>query len=289
MIQVVLSYEHSVFTEACIESLYNNTPDEHLNILVIDNGSMDKSFMENINKKNTVVLEYTKNYGVSTALNFALDLCSELNDDMFYISNDHYVFPNWIDPYLKYDYGFANSLVFESCPKRLDILKPFSNDISTLRDYRLKYLDYPESRSKIQTYMDCVYGKDFKSWYDENILTIPEDIILLKGDLWNIWAGCFAISKKYLNLERFETTHGLAGPEDVIFLNKFNQKINSILLFPKSFIAHFGSITVRKCGLTKDPDNHKFLSDRIPEKSVEDKNKEASTILSMRKVLDRKS
>src|SRR5579862_4248217 len=107
MIQMVLGYGHAEFTRTCIRSIYQHTPPGEINLLVWENRSQDRLRPEDTNPRNTVHLAMDQNYGCSTALNALIkDFGASLGEDVMYISNDHFVFPGWIDPLLENRHGF---------------------------------------------------------------------------------------------------------------------------------------------------------------------------------------
>ena len=122
MIQLIISWNRPVYTKYLLDSLFQHTPHEHLNIVLWENFSRNpfKPDSENIH-----FLDLEQNYGVATPENFALEIARECNQDVFVMANDHYVFPHWIDPLIenKGGYYIASTLCPSANPILLDYIK----------------------------------------------------------------------------------------------------------------------------------------------------------------------
>ena len=86
-----------------------------------------------------------------------------LNQDVFYISNDHYFFKDWIYPWLenKDDIDLGNPLCPNALPRPheglMDLFPTdFKENISSI-EKRKKFLDYPESKEKILQYLKLTF------------------------------------------------------------------------------------------------------------------------------------
>jgi GT2 family glycosyltransferase len=293
MIQVVVSCEHPDFTIACLQSLYANTKEKDLNILLIDNGTKNKKYMNVINQKNTVVVNFDGNYGVSTAINIGFDFCRYHDQDMMYFSNDHFVFPGWINQFKEIKFNIANSWI----PYGLNIMDSmqFWIDNKDLSDgYRRSLLDYPEKLNNIWTYLTMLYGDDFEKWIYNNVTksSLQEFVI---NKMW--WAGCWCISIDMLKkIDYFRTDCGLANHEDRLWWEQVLSEGYQCTHMNRSYIHHFGSITTRKSGLTlnnRDKDLHDGsrtigqLSKPIPAMSHDDRDRVSFAFNSMKKVVGR--
>lgn len=268
MIQFVLCYGHSEYTRVCIDSIYKNTPKEHINLVVWQNKSEDEITEQDINSENTVLLNFDQNYGVSLPVNSMFkDFGLGLNQDLFYISNDHYFFKNWIDPWLenKDDLDLGNPL----CPNALHCthdglinLFPtnFKENISSI-EKRKKFLDYPESEEKILQYIKLMYP--FENEIEQYTSELP------RSTYYNdFWMGCFYVNKKILkDIPTQDTSQGLAAGEDTEWLRKCERTGSyKMSTYNRSYVHHFKSITTSRYDLTNDVGEF-FVKNSIPEKT----------------------
>jgi hypothetical protein len=153
-----------------------------------------------------------QNYGCATALNALIkDFGVGCKQDVIYISNDHYVFPGWIEPLLKNPEGFhaISPMHPFGLPGIHSILVEL---VEFYNDSKSEYLDHPESEVRIKEFLHRIYGPDLRRFLEEKIMKLPE--VCSTGQFW---AGCFFLRKDILEqVGLFRTDRGLAGDEDQI-------------------------------------------------------------------------
>ena len=304
MIQFILAYGHSEFTKVCIESLYKNTPYEEINLVVWQNNqfesltngvtyspdfntSNDQITEEDINPKNTILLNMDQNYGVSAPINCMLkDFGLNFNQDVFYISNDHYLLPKWINPWLKNEreVDVGNSF----CSHAIDAMHSYllqGGFPDHWRHYventqkRLDLLDYPECKHKIKKYIDELYtfdpseylGKSLDKSKTSRFIAVdpfincsPEEISVANG--WHWWAGCYFVNKKTLeDIPLYPTDVGKVFGEK----RWWSQITNKLKfgIYADSFIHHFGSITNNRPDLEKNYEDMSVHPPQISEQA----------------------
>lgn len=254
MIQCVLCYGHSEFTRTCIRSIYENTPEDQINLVVWENRSNDPLREEDIDPHNSILLRLDQNYGCSNALNSLIkDFGAALNQDVMYISNDHYVFPGWIHPLLENPAGFH-----AVSPMHPFGLPDLHGRLSTFLDFqdqrKREFLDHPESAVKIRAFLREIYGNDLHSFLRERIYPMPE--VALTGQFW---AGCFFLTKEILGkVGLFRTDRGLACDEDTLWREENIQGRYREGVYSRCYIHHFQSITTNRFHLTLDHEPDAF-------------------------------
>ena len=260
MIQLVLGYGHAAFTRLCIESIYRHTPPGEINLVVWENRSTDLLSTEDVNPQNTVLLRLDQNYGCSTALNALLkDFGAALGEDVMYLSNDHYVFPHWIDPLLENHHRLqvASPMHPHGLPDTHRRLIEFLNFRETSRQ---EYLDHPESRDRIRAFLHLIYGNDLERIVRERIRPMPP--VLCPGQFW---AGCFFVSKEILpEVGLFRTDRGLACDEDAIWFEENIRRRYVSGVYSHCFIHHFQSITTNRFHLSMDHAEGEFSRGPVP-------------------------
>jgi len=282
MIQFVLGYGHSEFTRVCIESIYENTPPEEINLVVWENHSPDPLRADDINPANTVLLRMDKNYGCSTALNSMMkDFGAGLDQDVIYLSNDHYVFPGWIAPLLENRRGFHS--VSPMHPFGLTDLHGQLASFVDFRDpVRRDYLDHPESRKRIKEFLHLIYGDDLERFLREKIAPLPEVACTDQ-----FWAGCFFLRKDILReVAPFRTDRGLAGDEDALWFEDNLEGRYRTGVYSRSYVHHFQSVTVARTHLSMDHPGEDYRSP-VPDLTDDARNRISEGIRRMERVLVR--
>lgn len=260
MLQFVLGYGHSEFTRVCIESIYNHTPAREIKLVVWENFSPDPLSEQDIDRSNTILLNMDRNYGCSTALNSMMkDFGLGLRQDVFYISNDHVVFPGWSDPLL--ENKEALDVVSPMHPFGLPHLHERLASAIDLKDSsKREYLDHPESRSRIKEFLHLIYGSDLERFVHEQVMAIPE---LVPSE--EFWAGCFFLRKEILGqVSTFRTDRGLAADEDALW---FYENVPGKLrhgVYGRCYVHHFQCITTNRTNLTMDHAPNVFSAAPVP-------------------------
>jgi hypothetical protein len=283
MIQFVLGYGHAEFTRTCIRSIYRHTPPEEINLVVWENRSTDLLKDDDVDPRNTVLLRMDRNYGCSTALNALLkDFGAALEQDVIYISNDHVVFPRWIEPLLRNPEGF--DAISPMHPYGLLPLHARLREVLDLKDgLKGQYLDHPESSAKIEAFLQAIYGVDLERFVEEKILPMPE--VALTG---HFWAGCFFLRKDILgSVGLFRTDRGLACDEDVLWEQENLQGQYRKGVYSRCYIHHFQCITTNRFGLTMDHAEGEFDSGPVPPMTDAALDAVRAGVESMKKILAR--
>lgn len=285
MIQFVLSYGHSEFTRLCIESIYRNTPPEEVNLVVWQNRSGDLLAGDDVDAKNTVLLNLDKNYGCSHALNAMVKVFGlGFGQDVMYISNDHYLFPGWTAP-------------LRTNPSRFQVISPMHpyglhslhNRLRETVDFkdslRARYLDHPESRTKILEYLHLIYGADLAMFIRECILPMEEVACTEE-----FWAGCFFLSRSILSsVSPFRTDRGLASDEDVLWYDQNIRGQHSMGVYSRCYAHHFQSITTNRSGLSMDHEVGEFSRGAVPDLTDEAQDVVQAGVRALDRILSRRS
>ena len=285
MIQFVLGYGHAEFTRTCIRSIYEHTPPEEINLVVWENHSPDLLRDGDINRRNTVLLRMDQNYGCSTALNALLkDFGAALDQDVIYLSNDHVVFPRWIEPLLLNPQGFH--VISPMHPYGLPELHAQVTSLVDLRDgLKGSYLDHPESATKIYSFLGEIYGPDLDRFVEEHLLPLPE--VALTG---RFWAGCFFLRKDILpSVGLFRTDRGLACDEDVLWVEENIRGKYQEGVYSRCYIHHFQSITTNRFGLTMDHAEGEFSRGPVPPMTELARRVVSDGVVAMKSILARSS
>jgi hypothetical protein len=250
---------------------------------VWENYSSDLLRPDDVNPENTVLLRMDRNYGCSTALNSLIkDFGAAMNQDVMYISNDHYVFPGWIEPLLENPRGFhaispMHPFGLPDLHARLDGILDFRND------QKHQYLDHPESAAKIQEFVSLIYGQDLEQFLDRNIKGMPQ--VALEGQFW---AGCFFLKKDILpHVGLFRMDRGLACDEDVLWVAENIRGRYSEGVYSQCYIHHFQSITTNRFHLTMDHSPGEFSRGAVPTMTDSSHEVIASGVRKMRALLQR--
>lgn len=282
---MILCYGHREFTRTCIRALYHNTPAEEINLVVWENRSTEPLSLEDVNPENTVLLRMDQNYGCSTALNALIkDFGAPLNQDVMYISNDHYVFPGWIFPLLRNPRGFH--AISPMHPYGLPDLHARIGTLVDLKDeLKAQYLDHPESADRIRQFIELIYGAKLGHFVERSIQHLPE--VALEGQFW---AGCFFLRRDILeSVGRFRTDRGLACDEDVIWVAENIRGKYSEGVYSQCYIHHFQSITTNRFRLTMDHAPDAFSRGPVPLMTDLAKDLVSKGVLRIKEILGRKT
>jgi GT2 family glycosyltransferase len=281
MIQLVLCYGHAEFTRTCIRSIYENTPQQEINLIVWENKSGDRLRPDEVNPENTVLLSMDDNYGCSTAINALIkDFGASLHQDVMYISNDHYLFPHWIQPLLENPRGFH--AVSPMHPYGLHELHGQLTRFLDLREAEKgAYLDHPESAARIREFLHLIYGPDLNRFVQERIQPMPE--VALTGQFW---AGCFFLRKEILeSVGAWRTDRGLACDEDALWIEENIRGKYEEGVYSHCFAHHFQSITTNRFGLTMDHGAGEFSRGPVPAMTDEAQSRVRDGVKRMKSVL----
>tara|TARA_R100000008_G_scaffold86715_1_gene81081 strand:+ start:401 stop:1285 length:885 start_codon:yes stop_codon:yes gene_type:complete len=292
MIQLILTYGHSEFTRVCIDSVYKNTPKDEINLIVWDNFSEDRISESDIDPENTVLIKAENNYGVSIPINFLIkEVGQALDDDVFYISNDHYLFPGWIDPLL----GRSEFNIF--CPwipfgldgimngyggqKQSKLIDFWSDEkIDLHNSIKAEYLDHPESSEKIMKFFNNIYPDGEDRFVKDNVLS-QEPVSY--GNV--LWMGCFGIKRSLLDIvPEYKTNVGLASTEDYIWQCETRDMPQVKMgVYNHSYAHHFQCITGQRVSLSMDHE-HKEFEATPPELSGRDREEMDKALAKIKKI-----
>lgn len=283
MIQMILGYGHAEFTRTCIESIYKHTPEEEINLVVWENFSSDRLRPNDVNPQNTVLVPMDLNYGCSTAVNALLkDFGAALDQDIIYISNDHYVFPGWIKPLLAnlHDLDVISPMHPYGLPGLQGILCEFLN---FHEGRKAEFLDHPESKERINQFLSLIYGEDLHRFVEEKILPLPE--VPSRGEFW---AGCFFVHKRILpKVGLFRTDRGLACDEDALWVQDNIRGKYTEGVYGHCYIHHFQSITTNRFHLSMDHEPGAFSGGSVPALTDEGQALLSSGVQHMKSILSR--
>ena len=292
MIQLILTYGHAEFARACIDSIYKNTPKDEVNLIVWDNFSNDRLSEGDVNPENTVLLKAENNYGVSVPINYLIkQVGQELEEDVIYISNDHYLFPGWINPFLdREEFNVCSPWAPFSLDdimhgaggrkqsKLIDFWSPEKIDLHNLT--KPEYLDHPESLEKITKFLNNIYPEGEESFVETTVLS-QEPVSY--GNV--LWMGCFCVKKSVLNIvPEMRTDMGLASTEDYDWQCKTRQLPEIKMgVYNHSYAHHFQCITGQRVALSMDHEYKEFES-TPPDISDKDKQEMLETIKKIKKI-----
>ncbi len=261
MIQLILTYGHAEFARACISSVYKNTPKDEINLIVWDNFSGDRLNENDINSENTVLLKSENNYGVSVPINYLIkEVGQSLEDDVIYISNDHYLFPGWIEPFLLrkefnicspwVPFGLNSIMHGAGGQKQSELIDFWSNEkIDLHNSIKPEYLDHPESLERIIKFFNNIYPDGEDRFIKDKVLT-QEPVSY--GNV--LWMGCFCVKKSVLDaVPEMKTDMGLASTEDYDWQRKArNLPEIKMGVYNHSYAHHFQCITGQRIALSMD-------------------------------------
>ena len=150
---VVVTYNNLEFTRACLASLDEYSQHAHMEIIVVDNASSDRSqdFLSEwvINGKNRKIILNEDNRGFSAANNQGLAIAT--GDYLVLLNNDTYVTPGWIRTMLKH----------LQRDKNIGLIGPVTNNIGNEAKIDIHYSDMSEMLVKSAAYTRRHIGQTY--------------------------------------------------------------------------------------------------------------------------------
>lgn len=167
----ILAFNNLEKTKRCIESILRYTKGIHYEMILVDNGSSDKTleYFQSIPICNKKVIRVTKNLGAGYPfLHFSVNdfgkyICS--------VSNDLIVTPHWLE----------NLLICMESDSKIGMVNPVCNNTSNLQEVNLPYSNYEEMQQKAARFN----RSDPRKWEDRQRLitlgTLFRKEVLLAG------------------------------------------------------------------------------------------------------------
>ncbi|WP_456324620.1 glycosyltransferase family 2 protein [Desulfonauticus submarinus] len=236
-------------TKNCLVSLAEHTPREIYEVIVIDNGSTDKTptmakhFGLNLFGKHFKYIRLSKNINFGPACNLGAKIAK--SDFLFFLNNDTILTPNWLEPLLKAftqdpSLGAIGPLLLypNNTVQHLGVVFSLRNKVFHL------YSQFPKNHYVVQKkrYFQAITGAAF---------LIPKKLF------WQL-NGFF---EKYKN-----------GSEDIDLCARIIQNSHKLTVIPNSVIYHLESqsqdrnkhdnynayLLTKRCGHIFKPDAWKF-------------------------------
>ena len=216
---IILSYNHPQLTEKCIKSVYERSFYPNMEVIVVDNGSDEKTIeqLEDLQKRYAFVLiRNGRNLGFSKGNNIGTRRAT--GEFLVLLNNDTIVVPGWLQ-----------RLVYHAKGKKVGLVGPVTNNIGNEMKISIQYddKDIYDLENAASSY---VYGH----WSE----TIARD---------RIAAFCWLMPKKVYNaIGGLDEQFGQALFEDDDYCMRVKQAGYEILGAEDVFVHHFGSQSLRK-------------------------------------------
>jgi GT2 family glycosyltransferase len=252
---IIVSFNHFLFTKACVESIVKNTPKGLYEICLVDNGSNDGTVAWASGACHKVIGNLT-NRGAAAASNQGCEWA--LDQDRFshilVMANDHVVTNGWLTNMLNAPTDCVNPFVFHSVKEIRDMYPPIGEVVDRYKPLRLKYLQ-KDSKKDMDYVLNATYGdiETFASHFRERHLFNPyrvTDRIL--------WPGLIMYKKKVLETVGLKDEEylkfDLASYADIDHYVRVRLAGFTTSVVMTSYVHHWGSITTRKLGLKQEGD-----------------------------------
>lgn len=240
---IIPVFNQLCYTKECIDSVLEYTSDINIEIIIINNGSLDgtKEYLDLLASKNSniKVVHFVDNKGYSEANNYgALNSNSNL---LLFLNNDTIVTKNWLNPLLETINDPSVGIVGSK------LLYPSTN--------RINHAGY--------VYNDII-GCFYPIYHDANSNHIG---VNKKRDFQALLGACILVKKELFISVGLFSSYGL---EDIDLCLKIKEKGYKIVYEPKSEVYHHGSVTLKgsKEGTFLQTDVNSF-SKRRPKGSIE--------------------
>jgi O-antigen biosynthesis protein len=147
---IILTYNQLSFTKQCLDSIYRNTNEEDIEIIIVDNGSSDGTidYLKKSPGLKTVFNE--TNAGFAKGCNQGLDIAT--GQAILFLNNDTIVTKNWLESMITLLYS----------DEKIGMVGPVSNyvngpqqipvdysDIEAIQDFSSKYCESQRGKSKL--------------------------------------------------------------------------------------------------------------------------------------------
>lgn len=260
---IVISYNHFLFTKACIDSIVYNTDINDYELCLVDNGSVDetKEWANKLCDEGIIdkFISNDKNVGACKASNQGTEWALP-NINLTHIvvmANDHILTNNWLTYIFNSPYDCTIPFVFHSVTEVRSLYPKIGYFVEKYKPLRIKHLQV-DNEEKMELVLGETYG-DFdvflKNYHLDNIGT---PYIKTKRILW---PGLIVYKREVLESvglkdEEF-LKYDLASYADIdhylrVYLAGFSSGVSML-----SYVHHWGSITTRKLGLSQDVGGYK--------------------------------
>lgn len=251
---IVVSFNHFLFTKACIESIVKNSPKGLYEICLVDNGSKDgtvewaKEVCKVISNEENLGACRASNQGVEWALN---------RDDFTHImvmANDHVVTNGWLLPMFNAPADCVNPFVFHSVVEIRQMYPEIGPVVEKYKKLRLRYLQ-EDSQKDMDYVLKETYGniEEFAQKFREEHLFNPYRVVDRV-----LWPGLVMYRRKVFEEVGLKDEEylkfDLASYSDIDHYVRVRLAGFTSCVVMTSYVHHWGSITTRKLGL-KQEDN----------------------------------
>ncbi|MCO4850558.1 glycosyltransferase [Bacillus vallismortis] len=129
---IVLTYNQLALTKQCLESIWRNTKNDCIEVIVVDNGSHDgtRDYLKQISSIKTIFNKTNK--GFAKACNQGFEAAS--GDHILFLNNDTVVTSQWLEPLIK--------LLYED--DKIGMVGPVSNYVSGAQQVPVDYTNVAE-------------------------------------------------------------------------------------------------------------------------------------------------
>lgn len=253
---IVVSFNHFLFTKACIESIKKNTPEDLYEICLVDNGSTDATVewaLSNCHK----VISNKKNFGACKASNQGSIWAMSQNrfTHIMVMANDHLVTNGWLQPLLEAPADCVNPFVFHSVVEIRSMYPEIGPLVEKYKKLRLQYLQ-EDTQSNMDFVLTETYDdiEEFAKKFREKHLFNPYRIVDRV-----LWPGLIMYRKEVLDVvglkDECYLKYDLASYADIDHYVRVNHAGFISCVVMTSYVHHWGSITTRKLGLKQEHDS----------------------------------
>jgi GT2 family glycosyltransferase len=221
---IILTYNNLEITKQCIESILKNTNKTHYEIIVVDNGSTDKTseYLQSFSSFQLILNK--ENYGFPKGCNQGYEIAK--GNYICLLNNDTIVTENWLERLI---YHLNNGF---------DIVGPCSNFVDGKQQVNLEIYN---NETELNQIAENFYNKN--QYKSESVNWIIGFCMLIKKEV---------IEKIGLFDEKF----GLGNWEDIDFCTRVINNICSkyrfkIAIARDVFIHHFGTQTFKNMNYLK--------------------------------------
>jgi GT2 family glycosyltransferase len=246
---VCITYNHLPFTKKCIESVLKHSKSDALydELIVVDNGSTDGT-QEYLPSLSGIKYHlYDENKGCAVAKNQGMRLANPQNDILILDNDNIIATPKWLEKLSAHPEDIVHPYVFVSHKENCSDDMITSSLYDTYMDLRTKTFKKDTTRG---------INKILNVLYPDGLEKFASDFVQRNKDKkikYILWPGCFLIRRHVIEaVGVYDENFGKCAWYDVDLAKRATLAGYKSGLALDVYLHHFGSITTRKSGLTKD-------------------------------------
>lgn len=219
---IIVTFNQLSYTKRCIESIFKYSNYENMEIIVVDNNSLDgtKEYLSSLGNKVKVIFN-EKNLGFSKANNMGIKLA--VGDVIILLNNDTVVTKGWIGKLVKHIYDNY----------RIGMIGPVTNNIGNESKINVDYDDIESMQEFAVSYCEKHKGE---LYYDIDMLAM----------------FCVAIRKEVIEEVGFlDEKYGIGMFEDDDYSERISAAGYVLACAEDVFIHHYGNVSFNKLSGTK--------------------------------------